>query len=36
MGLDAIIIGPGSFYTSLMPTCLVTGVREAVAKVRGR
>src|SRR5215203_4481576 len=34
-GLDAIIIGPGSFYTSLMPTCLVTGVREAVARVRG-
>ena len=34
-GLDAIIIGPGSFYTSLMPTCLVRGVREAVAEVRG-
>ena len=34
-GLDAIIIGPGSFYTSLMPTCLVAGVREAVARVRG-
>jgi uncharacterized cofD-like protein len=34
-GLDAIIIGPGSFYTSLMPTCLVHGVREAVGKVRG-
>ena len=34
-GLDAIIIGPGSFYTSLMPTCLVRGVREAVAQVRG-
>ena len=33
-GLDAIIIGPGSFYTSLMPTCLVAGVREAVARVR--
>ena len=33
--LDAIIIGPGSFYTSLMPTCLVAGVREAVAQVRG-
>ena len=34
-GLDAIIIGPGSFYTSLMPTCLVTGVREAIGRVRG-
>ncbi len=34
-GLDAIIIGPGSFYTSLMPTCLVAGVREAVSRVRG-
>jgi uncharacterized cofD-like protein len=33
--LDAIIIGPGSFYTSLMPTCLVQGVREAVGRVRG-
>ena len=34
-GLDAIIIGPGSFYTSLMPTCLVAGVREAIGRVRG-
>jgi uncharacterized cofD-like protein len=33
--LDAIIIGPGSFYTSLMPTCLVRGVRETVGQVRG-
>ncbi len=33
--LDAIIIGPGSFYTSLMPTCLVDGVRDAVQRVRG-
>jgi uncharacterized cofD-like protein len=33
--LDAIIIGPGSFYTSLMPTCLVEGVREAVSQVKG-
>ncbi|MGH9163443.1 MAG: gluconeogenesis factor YvcK family protein [Vicinamibacteraceae bacterium] len=29
--LDAVIIGPGSFYTSLMPTLLVRGVREALA-----
>lgn len=34
-GFDAVIIGPGSFFTSLMPTLLVDGVREAVAGVRG-
>jgi uncharacterized cofD-like protein len=33
--LDAIIIGPGSFFTSLMPICLVGGVAESVARVRG-
>jgi uncharacterized cofD-like protein len=33
--MDAIIIGPGSFYTSLMPICLVQGVREAVGVVEG-
>ena len=32
---DAVIIGPGSFFTSLMPPLLVKGVREAVASVRG-
>jgi uncharacterized cofD-like protein len=32
---DAIIIGPGSFYTSLMPPLLVEGVPEAIAQVRG-
>jgi uncharacterized cofD-like protein len=32
---DAVIIGPGSFFTSLMPPLLVRGVREALAKVRG-
>jgi uncharacterized cofD-like protein len=32
---DAIIIGPGSFYTSLMPPLLVDGVRDAIANVRG-
>ena len=32
---DAIIIGPGSFYTSLLPPLLVDGVREAVAQVKG-
>jgi uncharacterized cofD-like protein len=33
--MDAVIIGPGSFYTSLMPPCLVSGVREAIANIRG-
>ncbi|MDP1571366.1 MAG: YvcK family protein [Vicinamibacterales bacterium] len=34
-GFDAVMIGPGSFFTSLMPTLLVDGVREALAGVRG-
>jgi uncharacterized cofD-like protein len=33
--LDAVIIGPGSFYTSLMPILAVNGVREALGSVRG-
>ena len=32
---DAVTIGPGSFYTSLMPIFLVRGVAEALACVRG-
>ena len=32
---DAVIIGPGSFYTSLMPIFLVQGVAEALAKMSG-
>src|SRR5438270_755380 len=32
---DAVIIGPGSFYTSLMPNFLVRGVPEALAGVKG-
>ena len=32
---DAVIIGPGSFFTSLMPPLLVRGVREAMAEVKG-
>ena len=32
---DAVLIGPGSFYTSLMPIFLVAGVREALRDVRG-
>ncbi len=33
--LDAVIIGPGSFYTSLMPIFLVRGTMEALARVAG-
>src|SRR5215470_12021334 len=32
---DAAIIGPGSFYTSLMPIFLVRGVAEALATMKG-
>ena len=32
---DAVVIGPGSFHTSLVPTLLPTGVRDAVAAVDG-
>jgi uncharacterized cofD-like protein len=32
---DAVLIGPGSFYTSLMPIFLVDGVREALQAVDG-
>jgi uncharacterized cofD-like protein len=34
-GFDAVIIGPGSFYTSLLPIFLVGGVAEALAPVKG-
>ena len=34
-GFDAAIIGPGSFFTSIMPPLLVRGVKEALAEVRG-
>src|SRR5262245_14841043 len=33
-GFDAVTIGPGSFYTSLMPIFLVRGVPEALAKLK--
>ncbi|MCM3878577.1 MAG: YvcK family protein [Vicinamibacterales bacterium] len=33
--LDAVLIGPGSFYTSLMPIFLVEGVRDALHEVKG-
>lgn len=32
---DAVTIGPGSFYTSLMPIFLVRGVSQALAQMRG-
>jgi uncharacterized cofD-like protein len=32
---DAVIIGPGSFYTSLMPIFLVRGMQDALAEVKG-
>ena len=32
---DAVIVGPGSFYTSLMPIFLVRGAAEAVRIVKG-
>ena len=34
-GFDAVIIGPGSFYTSLMPILLVQGVAESVRSISG-
>jgi uncharacterized cofD-like protein len=33
--LDAVVIGPGSFFTSLLPIFLVSGCREALAEVPG-
>ena len=32
---DAVVIGPGSFFTSLLPTLLVDGVADALASVKG-
>jgi uncharacterized cofD-like protein len=32
---DAVIIGPGSFFTSLLPPLHVVGVKEALADMRG-
>ena len=34
-GFDAVLIGPGSFFTSILPTLLVRGVREALAGMHG-
>ncbi|MFP5527319.1 uridine diphosphate-N-acetylglucosamine-binding protein YvcK [Peptococcus simiae] len=33
---DAIVLGPGSLYTSVLPNLCVKGVTEALAKSRGR
>jgi uncharacterized cofD-like protein len=33
--MDAVVIGPGSFYTSLMPIVLVRGAAEAVRRIKG-
>ncbi|HET9370109.1 MAG TPA: gluconeogenesis factor YvcK family protein [Vicinamibacterales bacterium] len=33
--LDAVIIGPGSFFTSLLPIFVVDGCRQAIAAVDG-
>ncbi len=33
--LDAVVIGPGSFYTSLLPIFLVEGCREALQAMSG-
>ena len=35
-GADAIILGPGSLYTSIIPNLLVPGIREALAAARGK
>src|SRR5215204_4784275 len=32
---DAVVIGPGSFFTSLLPTLLVDGVVDVLANVSG-
>ena len=34
-GFEAAVIGPGSFYTSLMPIFLVKGAADAVRRVKG-
>jgi uncharacterized cofD-like protein len=33
---DAILLGPGSLYTSILPNLLIPGIRQAVAKSRAR
>ena len=33
--VEALIVGPGSFFTSLLPIFLVRGTKDAVAQVKG-
>ena len=33
--MEAVVIGPGSFYTSLMPILLVRGAADAVRRIKG-
>ncbi len=33
---DAIVLGPGDLYTSIMPILLVEGIREALARSKGK
>src|SRR5579864_1343655 len=35
-GADAILLGPGSLYTSILPNLLIPGIRQAVVKSRAR
>jgi len=35
-GAGAILLGPGSLYTSIIPNLLIPGIRQAVAKSRAR
>jgi uncharacterized cofD-like protein len=34
-GADLIVMGPGSLYTSLLPSLLVPGIRSAIESARG-
>jgi uncharacterized cofD-like protein len=34
-GADQVVIGPGSLFTSILATCAVPGVRQALAERRG-
>lgn len=33
---DVILLGPGSLYTSVLPNLLIPGIRNAIAKSRGK
>ena len=33
---DLVVIGPGDLYTSIIPNLLVKGIKEAIAKTRGK